>query len=84
MSDATVLATVRVSLPFTLEVGGCRVRVLEVKRYEVAGRRGYLVSCQAECGSSRTPVFFLDVASNTELLWKLKVELAKFKLVQLG
>lgn len=80
MKDAAALLTISVSLPLTIEIHDCKVKVLEAHRYSLANRQRYIVSCQAECKGRKTPVFFIDVASNEELIWKLKVELAKFKL----
>lgn len=81
--DASVIRTITVVLPFTLALDNCQVKILEVAEYAIANKRGYLVSCQAKCGEFKSPVFFLDVKSYDELKWKLKVELAKFKLLQM-
>lgn len=80
-AEGQPLATVTVSLPVTVELDGCSVTLLESKRYTLTDRTRYIVSCQAVCRGIKSPIFFVDVSSNTELIWKLKAELAKFKLI---
>lgn len=80
--DRQVVASVSVVLPVQLEIDGCTVTLLEVRQYTTIDRkRRYLVSCRARCGNRTSQTFFLDVESNSDLLWKLKVELSKFRLV---
>jgi len=68
--------------PVSLEVDGCRVDILEVTDYTtLTGKKRYLVSCRAFCMGRASNTFFLDVESNEELKAKIRVEVAKFKLL---
>jgi len=78
-------STVRVIVPpLVVELEKCLAYILEVTEYKtIAGKERYLVSCRVKCGDKTSPVFFLDVQSNEELISKLKVEVSKFKLLNM-
>jgi len=68
--------------PIFLDVDGAKVTILEItSRKWVDGSTHYIVSCQVEYGSYKSPIFQLDVKSNDELMAKLKVEVSKLKLM---
>lgn len=74
-----------VVLPFSVELDGCTVSILEVVPYvNFFGETRYLVSVRVRCGNRVSPNFFLDITSNEELVAKLKIELAKFKILELA
>lgn len=84
MSEKTVIESVRVAFPFQVDVEGCTVTIIEVHPYvRIDKKRRYLVSCRVRCGNRSSSTFFLDVESNRDLLWKLKVEVSKFKILNL-
>jgi len=68
--------------PITAEIDGARVHILEVTEHEwVDKRKHYIVTCFIELGGYRSGVFSLDVTSNEELKEKLRIEIAKMKLM---
>jgi len=71
--------------PFTVELDGAKVHILEVtERKWVDKKKHYLVTCYVEIGNHRSQVFTLDVTSNEELKAKLRVEIAKMKFMLLS
>jgi len=67
--------------PYVAEIDGAKVVIVDVvEKKWLGGKTRFLVSCYIEWRGKRSQPFFLDVASNSELLWKLKAEVAKFKL----
>jgi len=70
--------------PVALEISGCRAYILEVTEHEwVDGKTHYIVTCMVECKGKKSRVFDLDVTSNEELVAKLSVEIARFKLLMM-
>lgn len=84
MSKDKVIASISVILPITVDIDGCTVSILEVHKYTTIDKRQrYIVSCRARCGDKTSNTFFIDVESNSELLWKLRIELSKFRLLNI-
>jgi hypothetical protein len=68
--------------PVELQVLDAKVAIVEVARsVRFDGEVHYHVSCTVEWGGYRSPIFHLDVKDNDELERKLKVEIAKMKLM---
>lgn len=71
--------------PRILELDGARVYILEVTRHDwVDGKTHYIVSCMVEWNGKKSQIFSLDVTSNEELVAKLRVEIARFKLMNIA
>lgn len=71
--------------PLSVEIDGARVFILEASSYNTLyGAKRHIVSCKIVLKNFATPVFPLDVANNDELLWKLKAEISKIKLLLLS
>jgi len=69
--------------PVVTKIDDCDVYILEVSTHRwVDGKTHYVVSCKVKCGNRESPVFPLDVTSESELIAKLRVEIAKFKLMR--
>jgi hypothetical protein len=68
--------------PVFLEFEGARVTILEVAPYvRVDGARRYLVSCIVEVDGYRSPLFHIDAGDNEELARRLRVEIAKMRVM---
>jgi len=68
--------------PVVTKIDDCDVYILEVSAHPwVDGKTHYVVSCKVKCGNRESQVFPLDVTSESELIAKLKTEIAKFKLM---
>lgn len=74
--------TVRVIVPpVDVEVDGCTARVLEALRYTTPfGETRYLVAVKVFCSGKESPIFRVDAKDDSDLFWKLKAEVATFKL----
>lgn len=74
--------TVRVLVPpVEIDVDGCSARVLEALEYKtVFGETRYFVAVKVACSGKESPVFRVDAKDDRELIWKLKAEVATFKL----
>lgn len=84
MTEKAVIASISITLPIDLDVEGCRVTILEVHPYvKLDKKKRYLVSCRAVCSGKVSPTFFIDAESNADLMWKLKAEVSKFKILNL-
>jgi len=69
--------------PVVTRLDGCDIFILEVTANPwIDGKVHYIVSCKVKCGNRESPVFPLDVTSESELIAKLRVEIAKFKMMQ--
>jgi len=69
--------------PVVTKIDGCDVYILEVSAHPwIDGKTHYIVSCKVKCGDRESQVFPLDVTSESELIAKLKTEIAKFKLMK--
>jgi len=67
--------------PITISLDGAKVTIVEVLDMSITDfDRMYLVSCYVEYRGYRSKVFHLLVRSNSELLAKLRAEIAKMKL----
>jgi len=68
--------------PVELELLDAKVTIIEVHKYETPWTGPvYHVACVVEWGGYRSQVFFVDAKDNVELEQKLKVEIAKMKLM---
>jgi hypothetical protein len=68
--------------PVELQVLDAKVTIVEVHKYELPWTGPmYHVACVVEWGGYRSQVFFIDAKDNEELERKLKVEIAKMKLM---
>jgi hypothetical protein len=68
--------------PVELQLLDAKVTIVEVHRYETPWTGPmYHVACIVEWGGYRSQVFFVDAKDNEELERKLKVEIAKMKLM---
>jgi hypothetical protein len=68
--------------PVEIELLDAKVTIIEVHRYETPWTGPmYHVACTVEWGGYRSQVFFVDAKDNEELEQKLKVEIAKMKLM---
>jgi len=68
--------------PIELQLLDAKVTIVEVHRYETPWTGPvYHVACVVEWGGYRSQVFFVDAKDNVELEQKLKVEIAKMKLM---
>jgi len=69
--------------PVVTRIDDCDVYILEVTPHTwVDGKTHFIVSCKVKCGNRESQVFPLDVTSESELVAKLKTEIAKFKLMR--
>jgi len=69
--------------PFSIEVDGCRVDIIEVlKRELVTGETVYFVSVRINYKGIQSRVFPLLVRGNEDLINKLKVEITKVKFIE--
>jgi len=84
MSSRNVAKPQRVVVyPVVTRIDDCDVYILEVSAHPwVDGKTHFIVSCKVKCGNRESPVFPLDVTSESELVAKLMVEIAKFKLMR--
>jgi len=70
--------------PVVTKIDGCDVYILEATAYSwLDGKTHYIVTCKVKCGDKESQVFDLDVTSESELIAKLKTEIAKFKLINM-
>jgi len=70
--------------PVVTKIDNCDVYILEVTAHPwIDGKTHFIVSCKVKCGNKESQVFPLDVTSESELIAKLKTEIAKFKLVNM-
>jgi hypothetical protein len=68
-----------------IPLDGCTVYIMNVVRYTwLEGRRRFLVSCRLKCYDKLSKQFIVDVASNDELVRRLKYEIALFKAIIFG
>jgi hypothetical protein len=68
--------------PVELQLLDAKVTIVEVRKYELPWTGPmYHVACVVEWGGYRSNVFFVDAKDNEELERKLKVEIAKMKLM---
>jgi hypothetical protein len=68
-----------------IPLDGCTVYIMNVVRYTwLDNRRRFLVSCRLKCYDKLSKQFIVDVASNEELVRKLRYEIALFKAIILG
>jgi len=66
--------------PKTIQVGDAEVHILEViKQQRLDGTVFYNVSCYATYKNYMSPIFMLHVQNEEQLLFQLRVEVAKFK-----
>lgn len=69
--------------PINFEVDGCIATLLESLEYETLQKeKRYLVAVKVKCKSIESPVFRIDARTEDELVWKLKAEIARAKLMQ--
>lgn len=69
--------------PVEIEVDGCTATILESLEYETMKKeKRYFVAVKVKCRDMESPVFRLDVKNEEELLWKLRAEIAKAKLIR--
>jgi len=85
MSSAQKAKPQRVVIyPVVTKIDGCDVYILEVTAHHwLDGKTHYIVTCKVRCGDKESQVFDLDVTSESELIAKLKTEIAKFKLTNM-
>ncbi len=75
------MSTRVVVAPIEVDVDGAKCTILEITSHEwIDGSTRYVVSAYCEYKGLRSKVFQLDVASNKELINKLRIEVAKMKL----
>lgn len=68
-----------------LSLDGCTVHIMNVVKYTwLDNRKRFLVSCRVKCYDKLSKQFIVDVASNDELVRRLKYEIALFKAIVLG
>lgn len=69
--------------PFTIDVKGCLVDILEALEHQAPWGKEYTVSMRIRCGGITTRVFNLTVRNNDELKAKILAEIAKLKIMLL-
>jgi len=69
--------------PVKIELDDNEVAILEVIKLEPAGKLiGYHVVVEAKVGGEKTPRFFVTVKSWEDLQRKLRIELAKWRMLK--
>ncbi|MEM0261485.1 MAG: hypothetical protein QXN17_02390 [Nitrososphaerota archaeon] len=70
--------------PLDVDIDGCSVTLVNIKRVEFLGKTRYIVSCKITCTINgkqyTTRIFPLDVLDNNDLINQLKKEVNLFKL----
>jgi len=68
--------------PYIVPIEGAEVNILEVSKNTLHnGKTFFIVTCYVEYKGFRSKTFSLTIKDNKELLSKLKVEIAKMKLM---
>lgn len=65
-------------LPFTLDVDGCEVTIIEVTKLKTP-QKHYLASLTVKCGDAQSRVFHLTFKNSKELKFKIITEVSKLK-----
>lgn len=71
--------------PVRVTVDGAEVAILEVMRLEPAGKLiGYHVTVEAKVDGEKTPRFFVTATSWDDLIRKLRIEIAKWRVLKMS
>lgn len=69
--------------PIQLKIDNCIATLIESLKYETIYRETrYFVAVKVKCNNKESPIFRVDVKNEEELMWKLRSEISKLKLLE--